>query len=52
MFAVRASIETGEILSAVDEGPRPGDDGWVKAVAELIFEQMLADEAARKGVAS
>lgn len=40
MVTVTASLKTGKIISIVDNGPRPGDDQWVKPIAKIIASQI------------
>lgn len=40
MVTVTASLKTGKIISAVDHGPRPGDDGWIKPIAKIIAKEL------------
>jgi hypothetical protein len=40
VITVTASLKTGKIISIVDNGPRPGDDQWVKPIAKIIASQI------------
>ena len=40
MVTVTASLKTGKIVSIVDNGPRPGDDAWIKPIAKIIAKEL------------
>ena len=48
MVAVTVSLRTGQILSVVDHGPKPGDDEWMKPVAEIIAERIVREGLQRQ----
>ena len=43
MVTVTVSLKTGQIVNVVDHGPRPGDDEWMKPVAEIIAERIIRE---------
>lgn len=43
MFTVTISLKTGKIISAVDNGPRPGDDAYISVMAGLIAKDIIRE---------
>lgn len=46
MFTVTISLKTGKIISAVDNGPRPGDDAYIPVMAGLIAKDIIREGGA------
>ena len=40
MFTVTASLKTGKIIAIENNGPRPGDDAWIKPIAKIIAKEL------------
>lgn len=44
MITITASLKTGKVISAVDNGPRPGDDAYISVMAGLIAKDIVREE--------
>ena len=43
MITITASLKTGKVISAVDNGPRPGDDAYIPVMAGLIAKDIVRE---------